>query len=137
MPTMPIPPGETFDENVMGKGDAERGRALFSRSSCIGCHAINGNPASLGTVGPNLTHVGTRYTIAGGLYPNDTKHLSYWIKNAPHLKPGSIMPTIGKGHVRSGPQEYGHGGRSHRRRDRRHRRVPAGSQVIAQYSRTD
>jgi cytochrome c oxidase subunit 2 len=97
VPTMPIPPGETFDENVMGKGDAERGRQLFGRSSCIGCHAIGGVPGAVSIVGPNLTHVGTRYTIAGGLYPNDTKHLSYWIKNAPHLKPGSIMPTIGKG----------------------------------------
>jgi cytochrome c oxidase subunit 2 len=98
-PTMPIPAGLTFDENVMGKGDAERGRQLYSRSSCIGCHAIAGNPMSMGNIGPNLTHVGTRYTIAGGLYPNDTKHLSYWLKNAPHLKPGSIMPTIGKGLV--------------------------------------
>ncbi len=96
-PTMPIPAGMTFDESVMGKGDAERGRQLYSRSSCIGCHAIAGNAMSMGNIGPNLTHIGTRYTIAGGLYPNDTKHLSYWIKNAPHLKPGSIMPTIGKG----------------------------------------
>lgn len=98
-PTMPIPAGLTFDESVMGKGDAERGRQLYSRSSCIGCHAIAGNPMSMGNIGPNLTHIGTRYTIAAGLYPNDTKHLSYWIKNAPHLKPGSIMPTIGKGLV--------------------------------------
>ena len=96
-PTMPIPAGMTFDESVMGKGDAERGRALYSRSSCIGCHVITGNPTSMGIIGPNLTHIGSRYTLASGLYPNDTKHLTYWIKNAPHMKPGSIMPTIGKG----------------------------------------
>ena len=54
---------------------------------------------SAGVIGPNLTHVGSRHTIGGGLFPNDTKHLSYWIKSAPHLKPGSIMPTIGKGLV--------------------------------------
>jgi cytochrome c oxidase subunit 2 len=98
-PTMPIPAGLAFDENVLGKGDATRGREIYSRSSCIGCHAISGNPMSGGVVGPNLTHVGSRYTIAGGLFTNDTKHLSLWIKNAPHLKPGSIMPTIGKGLV--------------------------------------
>jgi cytochrome c oxidase subunit 2 len=51
----------------------------------------------MAAVGPNLTHVGSRYTIAGGLYPNDAKHLSYWIKSAPHMKPGSIMPSLGKG----------------------------------------
>ncbi|MCC6241688.1 MAG: cytochrome c oxidase subunit II [Gemmatimonadaceae bacterium] len=98
-PTMPIPVGVTFDESLLAAGDAERGRQLYSRSSCIGCHAIKGNPTSMGVVGPNLTHVGTRYTIASGLYPNDAKHLAYWIKNAPHLKPGSMMPTIGKGLV--------------------------------------
>ncbi|MEI6741245.1 MAG: cytochrome c oxidase subunit II [Gemmatimonadaceae bacterium] len=96
-PTMPIPAGVSFDESLLDKGDAERGRQVYSRSSCIGCHAISGNMMSAGVVGPNLTHVGTRYTIAGGLYPNDAKHLAYWIKNAPHMKPGSIMPTIGKG----------------------------------------
>jgi cytochrome c oxidase subunit 2 len=31
------------------------------------------------------------------LYPNTAKHLAYWIKSAPHMKPGSIMPTLGKG----------------------------------------
>lgn len=98
-PTMPIPPGLTFDESLLDKGDAERGRQLYSRSSCIGCHVVTGNPSSMGVIGPNLTHVGTRYTIASGLYPNDAKHLAYWIKNAPHLKPGSIMPTIGTGLV--------------------------------------
>ncbi len=96
-PTMPIPPGLTFDENLLGKGDAERGAQLYSRSLCIGCHAIAGKPGAVSTIGPNLTHIGTRFTIAGGLYPNDTRHLSYWIKNAPHLKPGSKMPTVGKG----------------------------------------
>jgi len=98
-PTMPIPPGVTFDESLLDKGDAERGRQLYSRSSCIGCHVVTGNPSSMGIIGPNLTHIGTRYTIASGLYPNDAKHLAYWIKNAPHLKPGSIMPTVGKGLV--------------------------------------
>lgn len=99
IPTMPLPSTIAFDESVMGKGDAERGRQIYSRGMCIGCHAIAGNPMSAGVIGPNLTHVGSRHTIGGGLFPNDTKHLSYWIKSAPHLKPGSIMPTIGKGLV--------------------------------------
>jgi len=98
-PTMAIPAGLAFDESLITQGDATRGQQLYSRSSCIGCHAIKGNPSSMGVIGPNLTHVGTRYTLASGLYPNDAKHLAYWIKNAPHLKPGSIMPTIGKGLV--------------------------------------
>ena len=56
---------------------------------------INGNPVMMGVVGPNLTHVGSRTTIAGGLYPNDTKHLALWIRNARYMKPGVIMPTLG------------------------------------------
>jgi cytochrome c oxidase subunit 2 len=53
----------------------------------------------LGITGPNLTHVGTRNTIGAGLYPNDAKHLALWIKNARLMKPGVIMPTIGKGQI--------------------------------------
>jgi cytochrome c oxidase subunit 2 len=97
IPKTPITTLISFDESLLGKGDAERGRQLYSRSSCIGCHAIGGTPFNMSAVGPNLTHVGSRHTIAGGLYPNDTKHLSYWIKSAPHMKPGSIMPSLGKG----------------------------------------
>jgi cytochrome c oxidase subunit 2 len=48
-------------------------------------------------VGPNLTHVGSRTTIAAGLFPNDAQHLARWIKNAPLMKPGILMPTIGAG----------------------------------------
>ncbi len=97
IPTTPLPVAISYDESLLAKGDAMRGKDIYSRSSCIGCHVIKGNPMSAGVVGPNLTHVGTRYTIAGGLYPNDAKHLAYWIKSAPHMKPGSIMPSQGKG----------------------------------------
>jgi len=96
VPTAKLPTAISFDESLLAQGDAERGRQTFSRSSCIGCHAIGGTPFT-SPIGPNLTHVGTRYTIAAGLYPNDAKHLAYWIKSAPHMKPGSIMPTVGKG----------------------------------------
>lgn len=97
IPKTPLPAGLTFDEATLAQGDAERGRQTYSRSTCIGCHVITGNPMSMGPVGPNLTHIGSRHTIGAGLYPNDAKHLAYWIKSAPHMKPGSIMPTMGKG----------------------------------------
>ena len=97
VPQTPVPAGLAYDETM--KGDAARGMALYSRSSCIGCHAIKGNPVSLSNVGPNLTHIGSRTTIAAGQYPNDTKHLAMWIKNSRAMKPGVIMPTLGKGQV--------------------------------------
>jgi cytochrome c oxidase subunit 2 len=40
IPTTKLPAGLTFDEALLAQGDAERGRELYSRSSCIGCHAI-------------------------------------------------------------------------------------------------
>jgi cytochrome c oxidase subunit 2 len=49
----------------------------------------------VGVIGPNLTHVATRTTIAAGLYPNDPQHLARWIKNAPVMKPGVAMLTLG------------------------------------------
>src|SRR6266702_6263182 len=70
-------------------GLAERGKAIFARSACLGCHTIQG--VSPGVVGPNLTHVGGRTTIASGLFPNDSAHLAGWIADAPALKPGSLM----------------------------------------------
>jgi cytochrome c oxidase subunit II len=94
IPQTPIPDGLTFTAGLTG--DAERGRQLFSRSACVGCHTIGGTLAA-SPIGPNLTHVGSRTTIAAGLYPNDAEHLARWIKNAPAMKPGVIMPPQGKG----------------------------------------
>ena len=95
IPDTPVPDGLTFAAGLVG--DPERGRATYSSSACIGCHMITGNPVSMGVMGPNLTHVGSRFTIGAGLYPNDTRHLALWIKNARRMKPGSVMPTLGKG----------------------------------------
>ena len=95
VPTMPIPDGISFTRGLTG--DPTRGQQIYSRSACIGCHTIAGNPMSQGIIGPNLTHFGSRLTLAAGLYPNDEQHLALWIKNARVMKPGVIMPTLGKG----------------------------------------
>jgi cytochrome c oxidase subunit 2 len=71
---------------------AEQGKAIYSRSACLGCHTIQG--VSPGIIGPNLTHVGSRSTIAGGLFPNDSAHLASWIADAPALKPGATMTRM-------------------------------------------
>ena len=49
----------------------------------------------MGVTGPNLTHVGSRSTIAAGRFPNAAAYLALWIKNARKMKPGVLMPTIG------------------------------------------
>ena len=73
---------------------AERGRDLFAHGACIACHTITGVPQARGTVGPNLTHVGSRTTVAGAMLPNTEEWLRRWITNAPYLKPGSLMPAM-------------------------------------------
>jgi cytochrome c oxidase subunit 2 len=97
IPTTPVPPDVSFPDGLVG--DVERGRAKYSSSACIACHKINGNPMSVGVTGPDLTHVGSRLTIGAGLFPNDTRHMALWIKNARKMKPlqFSSMPTLGMG----------------------------------------
>jgi cytochrome c oxidase subunit II len=73
---------------------AERGQELFAHGACIACHTITGVPPARGVVGPNLTHVGSRTTLAGAMLPNTEEWLRRWITNAPSLKPGSIMPAM-------------------------------------------
>jgi len=104
IPKTPIPAELTFDQNA--EGDVARGATLFKTAPCIACHTIRGVPTAAGIVGPNLTHVGSRTTIAGGLYPNDLKHLELWIKNAPAMKPGSLMPLFGKAEKGATPGVY-------------------------------
>ena len=93
VPHTPPPSGLKFTAGLTG--NAHRGQQVFTSSACIGCHSIAGNPAALGVVGPNLTHVGSRSTIAAGRYPNVAAYLALWIKNARVMKPGVTMPTLG------------------------------------------
>jgi cytochrome c oxidase subunit 2 len=97
VPQTPIPRGLAFDESVLASGDAQRGFEVYSRSACIGCHRVRGNQMSVGVLGPDLTHVASRHTIAAGLFPNDARHLAYWIKNASKMKPGAKMNVMGTG----------------------------------------
>ena len=104
IPKTPTPASLTFDQSVTG--DAARGATIFKTAPCIACHTVRGVPTAAGIIGPNLTHVGSRTTIAGGLYPNDLRHLQLWIKNAPEMKPGSLMPLFGKSEKGATPGLY-------------------------------
>ena len=98
VPQTPLPEGLKYNESL--KGDPQRGLDFMTKQmggGCVGCHSIGGVPVMQARMGPNLTHVASRTTIAGGIYPNDTKHLTLWIKNARRMKHGVIMPTLGAG----------------------------------------
>jgi len=92
-PHTPVPADLHFTKGLTG--NAARGMQTYSSAACIGCHAIAGNPSSVGNVGPNLTHVGSRATLGAGSFPNTPAYLALWIKNARKMKPGIAMITLG------------------------------------------
>jgi len=71
---------------------AARGREVFTRTACVGCHTIQG--LSGGRLGPDLTHFGSRKTIAGAMLANTPESLARWLRNPPAVKPGSLMPDL-------------------------------------------
>jgi cytochrome c oxidase subunit 2 len=70
---------------------ADRGREVFLRSSCAGCHAVRGTTAA-GTLGPDLTHLASRETIGAGTLSMERGPLSGFVRNAQDAKPGAAMP---------------------------------------------
>jgi cytochrome c oxidase subunit 2 len=74
-------------------GDAAQGAQVFQTRGCAACHTITGTSAQ-GKVGPNLTHFGSRGTLAGSILTNNPQDLRRWLKDPPGIKPGSIMPNL-------------------------------------------
>ena len=73
---------------------ARAGERLFMGSQCASCHRIAGTTAQ-GDVGPDLTHVATRTTLAALTIPNTPNWLEAWIRNPQAIKPGDLMPDLG------------------------------------------
>jgi cytochrome c oxidase subunit 2 len=69
---------------------AAAGLQIYRAGACLGCHSIRG--VSAGPIGPDLTHFGSRKTLAGGILPNTPENLARWLKSPTTLKPGSLMP---------------------------------------------
>ena len=72
---------------------ARRGRDVFLSEPCADCHQIRGTSAN-GQVGPDLTHVATRATLAANTIPNGGPDLVEWIRDPQHVKPGNRMPAV-------------------------------------------
>jgi cytochrome c oxidase subunit 2 len=72
--------------------EQRRGRDVFLQTTCVTCHTVRGTDAG-SRAGPELTHVGSRLTIAAGTLPNVRGHLAGWIANPQTIKPGVRMPA--------------------------------------------
>jgi cytochrome c oxidase subunit 2 len=79
------PPPET--------GDAAQGAQDFQQLSCASCHTIRGTPANA-RIGPDLTHVASRQTIAAGRLENTPSNLAKWLLEPDLVKPGCKMPNL-------------------------------------------
>ncbi|MDQ8022255.1 MAG: cytochrome c oxidase subunit II [Moraxellaceae bacterium] len=93
-------------------GDAAlRGRALFMSEGCAACHTVRGLtdvqdarevPAAAGATsaaaatprGPDLTHIGSRLELGGGVLRNHRGAMSHWIANVQGVKSGARMPSF-------------------------------------------
>jgi cytochrome c oxidase subunit 2 len=73
--------------------DAKRGEQVFLADQCASCHTIRGTSAR-GEIGPDLTHLGTRRTLAALTIPNRPRELARWIHDPQQVKPDNKMPTL-------------------------------------------
>jgi cytochrome c oxidase subunit 2 len=69
-----------------------QGQHVFMTSTCASCHTIAGTDAS-GKVGPDLTHLASRHSLAAGALPLNAKTLAAWISQPHAEKPGTNMPA--------------------------------------------
>jgi cytochrome c oxidase subunit 2 len=69
-----------------------RGEQVYLQNTCVSCHTIRGLNTSP-NVGPDLTHVGSRAQLAGGVIDNSPEALRRWIRDPSKLKPGVLMPA--------------------------------------------
>lgn len=78
---------------------AQRGQQVFLEAQCVVCHTVRGLQdtsvdASEIDLGPDLTHLASRLTIAGASLSLNRGNLAGWIVDAQHVKPGALMPNM-------------------------------------------
>ena len=83
---------ETAPSPQPANADLERGQQILLGSDCEYCHRIAGTNAT-GTIGPDLTHIASRLSLAAATIPNSRGYLAGWILDPQHIKPGNKMPA--------------------------------------------
>jgi cytochrome c oxidase subunit 2 len=66
--------------------DAQLGAKVYRERICTNCH--------LRSVGPDLTHIASRRTLAAGALENTPENLAAFLRNPNDSKPGSNMPNF-------------------------------------------
>ena len=68
------------------------GSEAFVAAGCGACHTVRG-VTEVGDVGPDLTHLASRTSIAAGTLPNTPTNLTAWLATPDHIKPDARMPS--------------------------------------------
>jgi len=74
-------------------GEAAQGAQLFQQLTCADCHTISGTSATA-NIGPNLTHLAERQTLATGRLENTPANLAQWLSDPQAVKPDVHMPNF-------------------------------------------
>jgi cytochrome c oxidase subunit 2 len=82
---------ERQDARAPADGGLRRGMGIFLGNACAQCHTIRGTPAA-GTLGPDLTHLASRASLAAETVANTPENLARWIAQPGLLKPATTMP---------------------------------------------
>ncbi len=85
--------GEAHPQAPPATATQRAGAQAFAANGCSSCHTIRGTPAH-GTVGPDLTHLESRQTLAALTIPNTPAELRRWIQSPQQVKPGNKMPSV-------------------------------------------
>lgn len=77
-------------------GDAAQGKELFETLTCSKCHSIRSGltSSSVAEIGPDLTHVAERQTLASGRLDNSPANLERWLRDPQAVKPDCHMPNF-------------------------------------------
>ena len=59
--------------------------------ACAACHSIDPSEIDTTNVGPNLAHLFSRSTFAGGSFDLNEENLRSWLHDTQALKPGNDM----------------------------------------------
>ena len=98
-----VMPRADFDRWLAGQAEPAQppqtelqraGQQAFFANGCGACHQVRGTEAD-GTVGPDLTHVGSRLSLAAGTLPADVEAFERWIGHTGAIKPNVRMPAFG------------------------------------------
>ncbi|KSV78162.1 hypothetical protein N182_21000 [Sinorhizobium sp. GL2] len=69
------------------------GSDAFLRHGCGACHRVMGTQAS-GTIGPDLSRLGSRQMLAAGTIANTEENIAQFITDPGAIKPGATMPAF-------------------------------------------